>query len=133
MPTMLFVNLPVKDLDRAKDFYAELGFTNNPQFTDENAALMAMTDTISVMLLREPYFQTFSKRDLPAPGTTGVLLAMDAPNRGEVDATVDRALNAGGSPAGEPMDEGFMYQRSFRDPDGHHWEVAYMDMSQVPG
>lgn len=131
MPTMLFVNLPVTDLDRAKAFYADLGFTNNPQFTDENAAMMAMTDAISVMLLREPYFQTFSKRDLPAPGTTGVLLAIDAENQAEVDSLVERALAAGGSPASEPIDEGPMYGRSFYDPDGHHWEVMYMDMTQV--
>ncbi|QVQ50551.1 VOC family protein [Spiractinospora alimapuensis] len=131
MPTMLFVNLPVTDLDRAKAFYTELGFTKNPQFTDENAAMMAMTDAISVMLLREPFFQSFSKRDLPAPGTTGVLLAIDAPDRAGVDELVGRALASGGSPAGEPMDEGPMYQRSFYDPDGHHWEVMYMDMSQM--
>ena len=129
----LFVNLPVKDLARSVDFFTELGFEFNPQFTDENATCMILNDEASVMLLVEDFFATFTSRavaDLAA--STGVILAVSAENRAEVDTIVDAALAAGGAPSKEPMDEGFMYSRSFHDLDGHLWEVMHYQDPSAP-
>jgi uncharacterized protein len=128
MSRMIFVNLPVADLQRSVDFWAGLGFAFNPQFTDENATCMVISDDACVMLLTEKYFSTFTTKEVAdASRQTGAILALSAESREEVDQMADRALATGGSAAQPPQEEGFMYGRSFHDPDGHLWEVLYMD------
>ncbi|MGO4790706.1 VOC family protein [Paenibacillus sp. 2KB_20] len=128
----IFVNLPVKDLEKTKDFFSKIGFDFNAQFTDKNAACLVIGDNIFAMLLTEDYFKTFTKKDLSnAANTTEVILALSAESREQVDEIVNAALSAGGSPSNDPVDHGFMYGWSFQDPDGHLWEVMYMDQSQV--
>jgi predicted lactoylglutathione lyase len=132
MSTMIFVNLPVKDLDRSKAFYTELGYTINEQFTDENAASVVISDTIYAMLLTEPFFKTFTTKEIADASTsTEAIIALSAGSRREVDELADKALAAGGSPSRDPQDEGFMYARSFEDPDGHLWEVIWMDVEAM--
>ncbi|KRG62091.1 extradiol dioxygenase [Stenotrophomonas humi] len=127
-PQMIFVNLPVRDLEASKKFFAALGYSFNPQFTDENAACMVISDAIFVMLLVEPFFQTFTTKPLSdARKQAEVITCLSAESRVAVDKLVDKALAAG---ATEPMparDYGFMYQRGFQDLDGHLWEIAHMD------
>lgn len=129
MSTKIFVNLSVKDLPKSLHFFSELGYSANPQFTDENGACVVISEEIYVMLLTEPFFKTFTKKEIAdATTSTETILALSADSRQEVDALVDKALGAGGHVAGEPTEmEGFMYSRSFYDIDGHHWEVVYMD------
>ncbi len=132
-PRKLFVNLPVKDLKRSVDFFTKLGFEFNPQFTDENATCMIISEEAYVMLLVEPYFEGFLKKPLgDFANTTSALLAIGARSREEVDQIVKTALENGGAPANDPPDHGFMYQATFLDPDGHHWEVVWMDPSAMP-
>ena len=128
----IFPNLAVKDLDRSRTFFAELGFTFDPRFTDENATAMIVNEQASVMLLREEFFRSFTSKEL-VDSTRQIesIIAVSAESREGVDALCDRALEVGGSPAGEPMELDFMYGRSFNDPDGHHWEVFWMDMEAV--
>ncbi|WP_326596092.1 VOC family protein [Streptomyces sp. NBC_01803] len=134
MSTMIFVNLPVKDLERSKTFFGKLGYSFNPQFTDENAACLVISDTIFAMLLVEPFFRTFTKKEIADPATsTTVIIALSAESREQVDDLADRALAAGGQPAMEPQDQGFMYGRSFLDPDGHQWEIIWMDPAATQG
>ena len=133
MPRNLYVNLPVKELGRAVDFFAALGFAFNPRFTDENAACMIVNDNTSVMLLVEPFFATFTRKPLvDARQATETLLALSVDSRAEVDDFVARALAKGAVEYAEPKDHGFMYQRGIADPDGHQWEVFYMDEAQFP-
>lgn len=128
----IFVNLPVKDLDKTKEFFSKIGFEFNAQFTDKNAACMIIGDNMYAMLLTEDYFKTFTKKDLSnAVNTTEVILALSAESREQVDEIVNQALAAGGAPSNDPVDHGFMYGWSFQDPDGHLWEVMYMDQSHV--
>ncbi|OME89272.1 MULTISPECIES: VOC family protein [Paenibacillus] len=128
----IFVNLPVKNLEKTKDFFSKIGFEFNAEFTDKNAACLVIGDNIFAMLLTEDYFKTFTKKDLSnAAKTTEVILALSAESREQVDEIVNAALSAGGSPSNDPVDHGFMYGWSFQDPDGHLWEVMYMDQSQV--
>jgi hypothetical protein len=132
MPTMIFVNLPVKDLDKSKQFFTELGFSINQQFTDEKASSIVISDTIYLMLLVEPFFKTFTKKDVAdSSTTTEAIIALSADSREAVDALVDKAIAAGAGPSNEPMDDGFMYARSFADPDGHLFEVMWMDPAAV--
>ncbi|MET9510854.1 VOC family protein [Streptomyces flavidovirens] len=134
MPQMIFVNLPVKDLDTTKAFFGKLGFSFNPQFSDDKTACLVISDTIFAMLLTEPRFKEFTKKEIADTSrTTEVLLALSAESREKVDEMADTALASGGSPANEPLDHGFMYGRSFQDPDGHTWEVIWMDPSAVEG
>ncbi|MFE7458094.1 VOC family protein [Streptomyces sp. NPDC057554] len=134
MAQMIFVNLPVKDLEVSKDFFEKLGYSINPQFTDDKAACVVISDTIFAMLLTEPRFKDFTKKDIAdASGTTEVILALSADSREKVDELADAALAAGGSPANEPQDLGFMYGRSFQDPDHHIWEVIWMDPAATMG
>jgi predicted lactoylglutathione lyase len=128
----LFVNLAVRDLKRSMDFFARLGFRFNPQFTDENAACMVLSDDGYVMLVRESFFGTFTNRK-PCDTTTytEALVAISCGSRSEVDALVNAALDAGGTPAMPHQDHGFMYGWSFYDLDGHHWEVFWMDPKHV--
>ena len=128
MPRMLFVNLPVKDLEASKRFYDALGFENDPRFTDDTAACMVIDDNLFVMLLTEPKFRGFINGEIADAGTTEVLNALSAADREEVDSLVERALASGGNPWRDTMEEGPMYVRTFQDPDGHVWEVMHMDM-----
>ena len=124
----LFVNLAVRDLDKSKAFFSKLGFEFNPDFTDENAACMIVSDQSFVMLLAEPFFKGFTKRQIADTSTTTeALLALSGDSREEVDALVATAVDAGGALAMDPQDHGFMYVRSFHDLDGHHWEIFWMD------
>jgi uncharacterized protein len=130
MPKLIFVNLPVADLDAAKAFYGAIGAVNNPQFTDETAACMVFSDTIHVMLLTHDKFSQFTpKRIADARETSEVLIALSADSREAVDDITDKALAAGGCEARERQDYGFMYSRSFEDPDGHIWEPFWMDVA----
>ncbi|HET9426742.1 MAG TPA: VOC family protein [Allosphingosinicella sp.] len=129
MSTMIFVNLPVADLAAAMAFYEAIGATNNPQFTDETAACMVFSETIHVMLLTHDKFAQFTpKRIADAHQTSEVLIALSAGSRAEVDSITDAALDAGGREPREKQDHGFMYSRSFEDPDGHIWEPFWMDL-----
>ncbi len=127
-PQMIFLNLPVRDLDKSKAFFAELGFTPNLTYTDDKAASFNISDTIMLMLLLEPFFATFINRPIgDARKQAQVILALSSPSRPAVDATLEKVLAAGGSEPTPARDYGFMYQRSFEDLDGHLWEVAHMD------
>jgi len=133
MATKIFVNLPVKDLKNSIDFFTQLGFTFNQQFTDDKATCMIIGDNIFAMLMVEERFKDFTKKQIcDAKKNTEVLLALDAKTRAEVDELVKKAVAAGGSIYAEPADHGWMYQHSFADPDGHQWELLYMDESKLP-
>lgn len=132
MATKIFVNLPVKDLKKSVDFFTKLGYTFNPQFTDENATCMIVSDTIFVMLLVQPFFQSFTKKPIPDMKTSEVILAISANSKTEVDQLVGRAVQAGGTTPGPIQDQGWMYTGSFQDLDGHLWEIAYMDEKAIP-
>jgi len=133
MAKQIFVNLPVKNLNNSMEFFKKLGFTFNPQFTNDNAACMIVGENIYAMFLVEKYFKTFTKKEISdAKKTTEVLIAIDATSRQEVDEMVNKAVDAGGSIYREPQDHGWMYEHSFADLDGHQWEVAYMDVSKMP-
>ncbi|HEV7428540.1 MAG TPA: VOC family protein [Thermoanaerobaculia bacterium] len=128
----LFVNLSVRDLKKSMDFFSSLGFQFNPKFTDDKAACMIISDEAFVMLLSEPFFKGFTKREIAdTTRTTEALLALSCESRAEVDQIVRRAIDAGGSHAMDSQDHGFMYGWSFYDLDGHHWEVMWMDPSAV--
>ena len=125
---MLFVNLAVQDLDRSVEFFTKLGFTFDARFTDETATAMVVNEQAVVMLLVESKFKEFTKKELADPAAqTEAIVAVSGENREDVDRFADEALEAGGSPANDPIDMGFMYSRSFQDPDGHIWEAVWMD------
>ena len=128
----IFVNLAVRDLKTSMQFFSALGFGFNPKFTDDKAACMIVSDEAFVMLLSEPFFKTFTKRQ-PCDTTrqTKGLFALSCDSRAEVDELVRKAIAAGGTHAMDPQDHGFMYGWSFYDPDGHHWEVFWMDPKEV--
>ena len=133
MATKIFVNLPVKDLGRSLEFFTQLGFRFNPQFTDEKAGCMIIGENIFAMLITEPFFKTFTKKEISdASRQTEVLIALDVQSRQEVDEMVKKAVMAGGSVYMEPQDNGWMYGHSFADPDGHQWEILYMDENTRP-
>lgn len=132
MPTSVFINLPVTDLERAKSFYTALGYTINEQFTDEKAANIVISDTIYVMLLTREFFATFASKEVADTSTlAAAITSLSADSREAVDALADKALAAGGIQTNEPQDMGFMYSRSFQDPDGNLWETLWMDPSFV--
>lgn len=127
MARQIFVNLPVKDLDRSVAFFTRLGFTFNPDFTDETATCMVVSDDIFVMLLTEAKFKTFTPKAIAdATRSTEVLVCLSCESRAEVDETVQKALAAGGTTYSEPQDHGFMYAHGFQDLDGHIWELIAM-------
>jgi len=129
----LFVNLPVRDLARAMEFFARLGFEFDRRFTDDKAACMVIGDGAYAMLLTTAFFQTFTKNAIcDTRAQTEALLAISCASRGQVDAMVKTALEHGGRAAMPSKDHGFMYGWSFYDPDGHHWEVLWMDEAKVP-
>lgn len=134
MAKKIFINLPVSDLKKSMEFYTKIGFTNNPAFTDETAACMVLTEEIYVMLLTHPKFSEFtSKKIIDAKKSSGVINSISVDSLAEANTMANAALEAGGSEPNPPKDYGFMQQRSFNDLDGNHWEVIYMDMSQLPG
>ncbi len=130
MNRMIFVNLPVTDLQRSIAFYEAIGATADPHFRDETTQMMRFSDEISVMVMTHERFSSFTPRRIPnAHETAQVLLALSAESRDEVDETTQTAGRAGGTADPNPLqDHGFMYGRSFADPDGHIWELAWMDM-----
>ena len=134
MAKMIFVNLPVTDLPRSMAFYEAVGFTNNPAFTNDQAAAMAWSDEIVVMLLRHDFWKTFTSKTIPdAKQTAQVLLCLSQDGKDAVEAIVAKAVAAGGAADPTPkQDLGFMYGRSFEDPDGHVWENVWMDMGALP-
>lgn len=128
MATQIFVNLPVKDLHKAIDFFTKLGFTFNPQFTDENATCMIVGKEIFVMLLVEKFFKTFTSKEISDTAKSAeVIVALSAASRQEVDGMLDKAKAAGGKESRAAQDYGWMYGRGFQDVDGHLWEIFYMD------
>ncbi len=131
---MLFINLPVKDVETAKSFYSALGFTLDPTFSDERTASMVVEENIVVMLLEHDRFKDFVTGEISdATQATEVLNCLSADSRQEVDDLLAKALAAGGKPWQPTMDQGPMYGASFQDPDGHVWEVMHMDMAAVHG
>jgi len=131
-PRKLFVNIPVADVQRSITFFEQLDFTFNPQFTDPTSAAMLVGEDAYFMLLNEERFNSFSKRPFgDRKKETNMLLALGVDSRADVDAMVHKAIAAGGSHAADTQDHGFMYGWSFRDLDGYHWEVFWMDPSFV--
>ena len=129
MATKVFINLPIKDVARSREFFSKLGFTFNEQFSDEKAFCMVLSEGHSyVMMLQEEFFKTFTKKEIADSGkTTEVLIALDAESREAVDEMVRKAVAAGGNTYRDSDDHGWMYQHAFADLDGHQWEVCFMD------
>lgn len=133
MSQQIFINLPVRDLAKAKSFYTALGAVNNPQFTDDTAACMVFSETIFVMLLTHEKWATFTQKPIAAPTQSEVMLALSCADRATVDKMLMAVTSEGGNPDVNPkQDLGFMYNRSFEDLDGHIWEAFFMDLSQAP-
>ncbi|MCP5350139.1 MAG: lactoylglutathione lyase [Oceanospirillaceae bacterium] len=134
MQKMIFINLPVTDLTKSVSFYQALGFTQNPQFSDDTAACMVWSEAIHVMLLTHAKWRTFTSRPIPPANSSEVLLALSLGSRDEVDNMNNAASTHGGSADINPVqDLGFMYNRNLADPDGHVWEAFWMDPSAIPG
>lgn len=132
MTRMIFVNLPVADLKASMAFYTALGFENNPQFTDETAACMVWSEAIHVMLLTHDKWRTFTDRPIPPSSSSEVMLALSFDSRDAVDAVNKAAADNGGTADINPIqDLGFMYNRNLADPDGHVWEMMWMDMAAM--
>ena len=132
MTRKLFVNIPVRDLDKSMEFFSTLGFAFNKQFTDDKAACMVVNEDAYFMLLTQPFFKSFTDREQANTAThTEALFALSCDSRADVDAIVRKAIDAGGSHAKDPVDQGFMYGWSFYDLDGHHWEVLWMDPNAI--
>lgn len=128
MTNKIFVNLPVKDLEKSKMFFGALGYSFNMQFTDEKAACLVISETIYAMLLKEEFFKSFIKKEIADTSkTTEVLLALATENREQVDELFGKAIAAGAKEARETLDYGWMYNRAFEDLDGHIWEIFWMD------
>ena len=135
MPKMVFINLPITDLARSTAFYEALGATKNPKFSDETSACMVLSETIHVMLLTHDKYRIFTSRPIAdARATSAALIALSIDTREEVNATVDLAVAAGGQADPNPkQDHGFMFGRSVQDPDGHVWEIFWMDPAAAGG
>ncbi len=132
MKTKIFVNLPVKNLNKSKDFFTRLGYSFNSQFTNESGACMIISDDIFVMLLTEIFFKTFIKKEIADTSkTTESLICLSADSRQDVDNLVKKAVAAGATTYREPQDEGFMYGHGFEDLDGHIWEIMWMDTASI--
>ena len=133
MHKQIYVNLPVKDLARSREFFSSLGFDFNAQFSNDQGACMIIGENIFAMLLAEPFFQGFTSKPIAnARETTEVLTCLSCESREEVDALVQKALAAGGRAPNPKQDHGFMYGHGFEDLDGHVWELSYMDMGAIP-
>lgn len=134
MGKQIFVNLAVRDVQKARDFHLALGHTINPKFSNDDAACVVVSESIYFMLLKREFFQGFTDKGICDTSThIEVLIALPEVSRAEVDARVASAVAAGGKEAGSARDMGFMYQRSFTDPDGHTFEVFHMDEAAFPG
>ena len=132
MATKIFVNLPVKNLNGSKEFFTKLGYGFNPQFTDETAACLVISEDIYVMLLTEAKFKEFTPKPIcDAKKSTEVLVCLSCQSRDEVNDLVGKAVAAGGTTYAESKDYGFMYQHGFQDPDGHIWELMHMEPSAL--
>lgn len=132
MAVKIFVNLPVKDLNKSIGFFTKLGFTFNPKFTDQNATCMIVAEDINVMLLTEQFFKTFTNKEISdAKKSTEVLISLTAESKDAVNEFMKKALEAGGKEPREAQDHGWMFGRSFEDIDGHIWEIFYMDESAL--
>lgn len=128
MAPRIFINLPVKDLEKSVAFFTRLGFSFDPHFMDEHATCMIIGEDIFVMLLTEEFFGTFTHKQIgDARQTTEVILTLSAGSREEVNHMISKAVEAGGYAPGKTEDHGWMYGRSFEDIDGHQWEIMYMD------
>jgi uncharacterized protein len=133
MTKMIFVNLPVANLAKARTFYEALGFSYNPQFSDDTSASMVVSETIHVMLLTHAKWQSFTKRPIPPTNSSEVMLALSCDSREAVDVMNEAAAAHGGKADINPVqDLGFMYNRNLVDPDGHVWEAMFMDMKAMP-
>ncbi|WP_026730667.1 VOC family protein [Flavobacterium denitrificans] len=133
MKTKIFLNLAVKDLNQAVSFFNALGFSTNQKFTNDKGACIVISEDINVMILVEAFYQTFTKKQICDSKTTSeVLISLSMESRQKVDEIIEKAVKAGGIDYMEAKDYGWMYQRNFLDLDGHHWEVFYMDESQIP-
>ena len=131
MATKVFINLPVNDLTKSMEFFQNLGFSFNPQFSDEKAGCMVVSDSIFVMLLTTTYFKSFIDTEVcDAKRSTEVLITLDATSADEVKQFINKAESLGGRIYAQAQDHGFMYQHGFADLDGHRWEMAYVNMSQ---
>ncbi|MBK3571836.1 VOC family protein [Streptomyces sp. MBT62] len=131
---MIFVNLAVNDVDASRKFFTELGYSINPQFSTAECACVVISDTIIAMLLGKQRYSDFTKKEIAdSTKTSEVLLCLSAESREKVDELVDKAIASGGTGSGDAIDQGFMYGRSFDDPDGHTWEVMWMDPAAVQG
>jgi predicted lactoylglutathione lyase len=131
---MIFVNLATNDVAASKKFFTELGYTINPQFSTDDCACVVISDTIVAMLLSRQRYSDFTKKEIAdSSKTSEVLLCLSAESREKVDELVEKAVAAGGSVTGETQDHGMMYGRAFDDPDGHTWEVMWMDPAAVQG
>jgi len=134
MATQIFVNLPVKDLNKSIEFFTQLGFTFNAQFTDANATCMIIGENIFAMLLVEEFFKTFTKKSIADSfKSTEVLLGVSAESREAVDEMVNKALAAGGKAPNDKQDHGYMYGWGFEDLDGHQWDIFWMDQGTTQG
>jgi predicted lactoylglutathione lyase len=133
MAMQTFINLPVKDLTKATEFFTAIGFSFDPEFTDENATRMIVSDDTSVMLAVEPFFKGFIEPQeiVDTSRSREVVVGLSAESREQVDELAEKAVAAGGQALGEPDDQGFMYMRGFRDLDGHQWSFIYMDLSAI--
>lgn len=133
MNKQIYVNLPVRNVERSKAFFASLGYSFNPDFSNESALCMVIGENIYAMLLAEPFFQTFTKKPIAdARTSTEVLVCLSCESRAEVDTLVAKAIAAGGAAPNPPQDHGFMYGHGFEDLDGHVWELVYMDPNAAP-
>jgi len=133
MTRQIFVNLPIENMARSQAFFRALGFDFNPQFTNEQGACLVISEGIHAMLLVKPFFRTFIETEIAdATKTTEVLVCLSCSSRAEVDALVKTASGAGGKAHRKPQDHGFMYAHGFTDPDGHVWELVYMDPNAAP-
>lgn len=134
MNTQMYLNLPVKNLSRSIEFFTKLGYTFNPQFTDENATCMIVGENIFVMLVVEKFFQSFiDKQVCDAMKSTETMVGLSCASRAEVDEMVRKAVAAGGAPHRKPQDHGFMYEHGYEDLDGHIWDLFYMEPGATPG
>jgi predicted lactoylglutathione lyase len=133
MATKIFVNLPVKDLKQSMNFFSSMGYAFNPQFTDDKAACLVISEDIYSMLLVEPFFKSFSSLEIADTSKVNeAIICLSADSKEEVNTLVDKAVKAGAKEPKPVQDQGFMYSRGFSDLDGHMWEVMFMDMSAIP-
>lgn len=132
METKIFVNLPVKNLELTSTFFSKMGYRFDPQFSDEKAKCMIISDDIYVMLLVEPFFRSFTNKEIPDTSKTSeAILSLSMNSNEEVDNLMDKCIAAGGKDLSRSQETDFMYTRSYEDPDGHIWEIFHMDMAKV--